>query len=203
MFRKKPPEPRLPAEWLIVGLGNPGPEYAHTRHNVGFDVIDLICQQEKAKLTTRKHRAVYGPVRVAETEVVLMKPLTYMNLSGQAISPLLRELGLKPDKLLIITDDLDLPTGKIRIRAKGSHGGHNGHRSIQSTLATQDYPRIKIGIGKASDKPTVDHVLTRFNPDDQAVINDVFDTCIRAVEKIVTDGVLIAMNEFNGGSNSD
>lgn len=197
MFRRKPAVPILPPEWLIVGLGNPGPEYAGTRHNIGFSVIDALAQEHKIKLDQRKHRAVYGPGSLGSAAVVLAKPLTFMNLSGQAIAPLLRQYGLKPDRLLVIADDLDLPLGKIRLRASGGAGGHNGHKSIIQALGTQDYPRLKIGIGRSGNGETIDHVLSKFHPDERAAVEDAVERVKDAVVSILQDGLDSAMGKFN------
>lgn len=196
MFRRKPAEPSLPPEWLIVGLGNPGPEYQRTRHNVGFDLIDKLAEGARAKLPTRRHRAVYGPATVADRPVVLAKPLTFMNLSGQAVKPLLGELSLKPDRLIVIADDLDLPLGKIRLRAQGSAGGHNGHKSLIQSLGTQDYIRLKIGIGKGEE--TVDHVLSRFTPEERVDIDRALKIAADAIACVISEGVERAMGQFNG-----
>lgn len=198
MFRKKPSQPSLPPEWLIVGLGNPGPEYAYTRHNVGFEVIDELARESGVKLNTRQHRAVYGPAMLGSTPVLLAKPMTFMNLSGQAIGPILRSAGLKPDRLLVITDDLDLPPGKVRLREKGSAGGHNGHRSIIQTLGTQEYARLKIGVGKVDREDTVGHVLSKFTPSERTLINEAIERSVMAVQLLLTEGITIAMTRVNG-----
>ena len=197
MFRRKPKEPTLPPEWLIVGLGNPGPEYAGTRHNIGFDVVEALAGAHKIKLAVRKHRAVYGEGSVAGTSVVLAKPMTFMNLSGQAVAALGKSYGLKPDRVVIVADDLDLPLGKLRVRAEGGAGGHNGHKSVIQSLGTQSYPRLRIGIGK--DGQTIDHVLSKFHPDERKDVADAVQRAVKAIETLVEFGVERAMGEFNGG----
>ena len=196
MFRRKPAAPTLPPEWLIVGLGNPGAEYAHTRHNVGFDLIDRLATAQRVRLGIRKHRAVYGVGEVHGIPVVLAKPMTFMNVSGQAVSPLLREFGLKPDRLLVITDDLDLEVGRVRMRPHGGHGGHNGHRSIIQSLGTDQYARVKVGIGKGGDT-TVDHVLSRFSPIERERIDEALARVERTIEVLGTHGLERALTEAN------
>lgn len=179
MFWKKPKTDVAP-EWFVVGLGNPGGEYSGTRHNVGFQVIELLAERHRIKLDKSKHRARIGLGRVGETSACLVKPLTYMNLSGQAVGPLARDYGLTPDHILVVADDLDLPVGKLRLRLDGSAGGHNGHKSLIQYLKTQSYPRIKIGIGKAGPGETIDHVLSTFTPAEK----DLIQPAIRAAADI-------------------
>lgn len=197
MFRRKPKEPELPPEWLIVGLGNPGAEYRGTRHNVGFDFIDRLADVHKIKVQERKFNAVYGSGRAGEFSVALCKPMTYMNRSGQAIAPIMRHYGLKPERVLIVADDLDLPTGKLRLRPEGSPGGHNGHKSVAQSLGTQNYPRLKIGISKPGEnRETIDHVLSRFDPEERKDIDDAIAYAIRYLDEVLTD-VEAAMNVIN------
>ena len=197
MFRKKPPAPTLPPEWLIVGLGNPGPEYKGTRHNIGFELIDRLAERHRIKLDRSKHQARLGTGKVFETSVVMVKPLTYMNLSGRAVAPLMREYGLKPDHVLVLADDTDLPPGRIRLRAEGSAGGHNGHKSLIQTLGTQEYPRLKIGIGRTSKDETIDHVLGPFHPDERGDIDRALKRCEEAIEALFLRGIEAAMNVAN------
>lgn len=197
MFKRKLKEPLPPPEWLVVGLGNPGPEYAGTRHNVGFEVVELLANEHKIKLDQRKHRAVYGLGMVGAVSVVLVKPMTFMNLSGQAVVQICKHYGIKPAKVMIIADDLDLPVGKIRIRGEGSPGGHNGHKSVSQSLQTTEYPRLKIGIGKGGE--TIDHVLSRFKPEERVDVNKAVEQSARAVETVLDSGLIAAMNQFNGG----
>ncbi|MCW5939652.1 MAG: aminoacyl-tRNA hydrolase [Fimbriimonadaceae bacterium] len=193
---KKNRDPVLPPEALIVGLGNPGPQYAGTRHNVGFAVIERLAKVHGVKLDKNQHRSNFGVGLVHGRPVVLCKPLTFMNLSGQAVAALSKSYGIKPDRILVVADDLDLPTGRVRVRAKGSSGGHNGHKSIIASLGTQDYPRIKIGIGKTDD-PTVEHVLSRFNSDESIEIDRAIERSATACEIWLEFGVDQTMNEVN------
>lgn len=134
-------------------------------------MIERLAEKNRIKLDRGKGRAMVGRGRIAECEVLLVKPLTFMNLSGQAVGPLAKSLGVPPARVLVIADDLDLPTGKLRLREKGGAGGHNGHKSLISSLGTQEYPRLRVGISKG-DGATVDHVLSTFNPDERALIDD-------------------------------
>ncbi|MBL8047621.1 MAG: aminoacyl-tRNA hydrolase [Chthonomonas sp.] len=196
MFRRKPSAPTLPPEWIFVGLGNPGPQYAHTRHNVGFDLIDHLAEAAKHTLKTRKHSAVYEVVPVAGVPCLLVKPMTFMNLSGQAVSPILKEFRLGLDRLVVITDELDLPVGDAKFSPKGSAGGHNGHKSLIATLGSTEYARIKIGIGKGEDE-TIDHVLGRFRPEDRVDVNKVIARVAECLETVALHGIDRGIAELN------
>ncbi len=195
MFFKRRPAAGVTPQWLIVGLGNPGGEYAGTRHNVGFETIDRLAAAHRVRLDRSKHRARYGIGLFDETPVALVKPLTYMNLSGQAVAPLMREWALTPDRVVVVADDLDLKTGVVKVRRGGSAGGHNGHKSLIQHLRTQDYPRVKIGIGKAGE--TIDHVLSRFGPEERGIIDDAVAKAARAVELVVWESLERAMMATN------
>ena len=184
-FLRKKSQIQTPPEWMIVGLGNPGPEYRGTRHNVGFAVIDMLAESHRIKLDRGKHRARFGLGLVGEVPVVLVKPLTYMNLSGQAVAPLAREYSIKPDRILVIADDLDLALGRTRLRAEGSSGGHNGHKSLIQSLGTQEYPRLKIGIGSVNRSETIDHVLGAFTGDERETASDALKRTTKGVELII------------------
>lgn len=184
MFWKKP-APGLRPRWLIVGLGNPGGEYRGTRHNVGFDLIDLLAEQHKIKVNRAKHRALTGLGSINDVPVLLVKPLTFMNLSGQAVAPLARENEILPERVLVVADDLDLPTGKLRLRDNGSPGGHNGHKSLVQYLKTQTYPRLKIGIGRG--ETNIDHVLGGFPPDERVTVDKAIKAAARACEAVIQD----------------
>lgn len=198
MFRKKTPASTLPPEWLVVGLGNPGPEYRGTRHNVGFELIDRLAERHRIKLDRSKHQARYGVGTLFDAAVVLVKPLTFMNLSGRAVAPLLRDYGLGPDHVLVVADDTDLPPGRVRLRGEGSAGGHNGHKSLIQSLGTQTYPRLKIGIGRTPKDATIDHVLGPFHPDERPEIDAALQRCERAIEVLFHRGLEAAMQEANG-----
>lgn len=197
MFWKKP-KPNQQPEWLIVGLGNPGGEYAGTRHNVGFQVVELLAERHRIKLDKSRHKARIGVGTIGETAACVVKPLTFMNLSGQAVAPLARDYGIKPDHVLVIADDLDLPVGRLRFREGGSAGGHNGHKSLIQYLQTQDYPRIKIGIGKAGRGETIDHVLSSFGQHERPIIGTAIKSAADAVEALLSLGSQAALKSIEG-----
>lgn|ERR1019366_3190958 len=197
MFWKKPKQDVKP-EWIIVGLGNPGGEYSGTRHNVGWEVIELLAKRFRAKMDRSKHRARYGLALIDEVPVLLVKPLTYMNLSGQAVAPIMRENGLTPDHVLVLADDKDLTLGKIRLKMKGSSGGHNGHKSLIHSLRTDEYPRLKIGIGKGEDA-AIDHVLGPFKPTERAVLDGKLALCAEAAVALIIGGESAALQVLESG----
>lgn len=199
MFRRKPKEPQPSVDWMIVGLGNPGPQYAATRHNVGFQVVDTLALHHRIRFERGRNKALVGQGRIHGAWVVLVKPLTYMNLSGQSVAPLARSLGVRPDRILVISDDLDLAVGRVRLKPKGSPGGHNGHKSIAASLQTTEYPRLKIGIGRPSDE-TIDHVLEPFTKDEQILIRIAIDRCVEGCEKLVDVGLERAQSFVNESS---
>ena len=184
---------------MIVGLGNPGAEYRGTRHNVGFAVIDLLAERHRIKLDRGRNRALVGVGEIDRHAVVLVKPTTYMNLSGQAVAPLAKHYNVKPSHILVVADDLDLPIGKLRLRAKGSSGGHNGHKSVSGSLQTTEYPRIKIGIGKAEGE-TIDHVLSTFDRDERECADQALRTSVEIAETVVRndwEGALKIVEQYN------
>lgn len=183
---------------LVVGLGNPGKKYERTRHNVGFEVIDKCQERLKIELNQSKFKGAFGFTRVGSEKVFLLKPLTYMNLSGEAIAPLMNYFKIDKEDLLVVYDDLDLPPGKIRLRQKGSHGGHNGIRSIIQQLGTDQFNRIRIGIGRPDPGIAVpDYVLGSFAPNDRLNIDESVDRASKAVEAWVEKDFLKVMNDFN------
>lgn len=196
MFRRKP-QPPVNVEWVIAGLGNPGPEYARTRHNVGFDLIDALAEKHKIKIDKAKHKARFGLGTIEGVGVALVKPMTFMNLSGQAIAPILREFAVKPDHLLVIADELDFPVGKVRMKPKGGTAGHNGHKSIKASLGTEEYPRIRIGIHSENRNDTVDFVLAKFHPEERVDIDQVIGQSIRGIETLLSEGLERALNIIN------
>jgi peptidyl-tRNA hydrolase, PTH1 family len=190
---------------LIVGLGNPGRDYVNNRHNVGFKCVDLFAHENGISLTHRRARSKLGTGKVAGTKIVLAKPQTFMNLSGEAVSALARRYKISSQDILVIYDDLDLPLGKIRIREKGSSGGHNGLKSIIAHLATQDFPRIRVGIvppesSDTTSTPKVDaieHVLSDFTDAEKTVMREVYVKVAAAIECILAEGIAAAMNKYN------
>ena len=196
MFRKKPIVTGPPT-WLIVGLGNPGAEYRGTRHNVGFEAIELLSDRHRIKVDRSKNQARYGIGQIGEITVALIRPLTYMNLSGRAVAPFAKEFSIPAERILVVTDDLDLVLGRVRLKPKGSAGGHNGHKSIIASLGTTEYPRLKIGIGSVDRANTVEHVLGNFNPVERKMINEAIALAADGVEIAVQDGIDRALNRVN------
>jgi PTH1 family peptidyl-tRNA hydrolase len=197
MFRRKPPSPTTTPEWIVVGLGNPGPEFRGTRHNLGFEVIDTLAQAFRIKLDRSKHHARYGVGELGGRVVVLVKPMTFVNLSGSAVAPFMRSYGIKPDHVLVIADDLDMDLGRVRLKPKGSAGGHNGHKSIIAALGTTDYPRLKIGIGSVDRSETIGHVLGGFNRQERDVIDLALRRAFDGVVRVVEQGLEAGMNLVN------
>ncbi len=182
--------------WSIIGLGNPGDEYASTRHNVGFDAIDLLSCHWKIPLDSKGSNFIFGSGNFKEHPVLLVKPMTYMNRSGQAFKRLQREPEVACERSLVILDDFNLPLGTVRIRLKGSHGGHNGLTSILEAADGQDVPRIRIGIGNV-ERDWEDFVLSPFTKKERTIADDAMDRTVVAVETILTEGFDKAMNLFN------
>lgn len=185
--------------FIIAGLGNPTKEYEGTRHNVGFDVIDRLSEKYNIAVDTKKHRALIGRGMIAGQKVILAKPQTYMNLSGESIRSLLDYYKVDEEhELLVIYDDVSLGVGQLRIRAKGSAGGHNGIKNIIAHLGGQVFPRIKIGVGEKPPKyDLADYVLGHFSKAEKVLMDEGYDNAVRAVEMIVSGDIEGAMNEYN------
>lgn len=185
--------------FIIAGLGNPTKEYEGTRHNVGFDVIDRLSEKYNIAVDTKKHRALIGKGMIAGQKVILAKPQTYMNLSGESIRSLLDYYKVDEEhELLVIYDDVSLGVGQLRIRAKGSAGGHNGIKNIMAHLGGQVFPRIKIGVGEKPPKyDLADYVLGHFSKAEKVLMDEGYDNAVRAVEMIVSGDIEGAMNEYN------
>ncbi|MDX8363137.1 aminoacyl-tRNA hydrolase [Cytobacillus sp. IB215316] len=183
---------------LIVGLGNPGREYALTKHNVGFMVIDQLSTRFNIDIDKSKFSGLYGTGMYNGEKVILCKPLTYMNLSGECIGPLMDYFDIPIEDLLIIYDDLDLPTGKIRLRTKGSAGGHNGIKSTVNHLGTQEFKRVRIGIGRPTNGMAIpNYVLTKFVDDEIEKINDAIKVSTDVCEDWISSPFLQVMNKYN------
>ena len=187
-------------EWLVVGLGNPGEKYENTRHNVGFLTVDQLADRANVPVQKLKHRALTNTAEVGGVRVLLMKPVTYMNLSGEAVGEAARFYKIPPDHVLVISDDVSLPIGKLRVRRGGSAGGHNGLKSIIQHLGTDQFPRVKIGVG---EKPhpgydMADWVLSKFTGEDLKTITEAVKRAADAAACVVKDGPDKAMNRFNG-----
>lgn len=192
---------------LVVGLGNPGIEYQFTPHNAGFLAVDRIADDHGAAVANRRCRAVTAKVEIAGREVVLAKPETFMNLSGLSVAALVEEFQVDPRRdLLVLYDELDLPLGAIRVRERGSPAGHNGARSISGALRSDDWARIRIGVGPDEDAGSAfrrgkDYLLTPLRKADLAILDEVLDRVAKAVEAVVARGIGAAMNEFNRRDN--
>jgi len=183
---------------LIAGLGNPGPRYAGTRHNVGFEAIDLLARRHGAQWEAAPRGIEALVARWRAEDTVLVKPLTFMNLSGTAIVGLLQFYKIELPDLLVVVDEVQLETGRIRIRPSGSAGGHNGLKSIIGSLGTDAFPRLRIGVGRGDNRRDLaDHVLARFEPDERPVVDDAVVRAADAAEAFVVEGLGPAMNRFN------
>ncbi len=184
--------------YIIIGLGNPTREYRATRHNIGFDVITRISDDYHIPLDFKKHKAICGRGFIEGEKVVIAQPQTYMNLSGESVRELVDFYKVTPQDIIVIYDDVSLEVGQLRLREKGSAGGHNGIKSIISHLGTQEFPRIKVGVG---DKPAgwdlADYVLSRFKAEEEPVIRDTLKRSSEAVKSIIKDGMESAMNIYN------
>ena len=184
-------------KYLIVGLGNIGDEYVRTRHNVGFRAVDAFAQKQGAEWADKRYGAI-ARTRVKNTELILLKPSTYMNLSGQAVRYWAQQEKIPVEHLLVIVDDLSLPVGKIRMRGSGSDGGHNGLKNIASCMMTQNYPRIKFGIGNEFPKGTqVDFVLGQFSDEDNRIIDEKLDYVGEMIKSFCLQGLDRTMNQYN------
>jgi peptidyl-tRNA hydrolase, PTH1 family len=187
------------APFLIVGLGNPGPRYASTRHNVGFLVVDELARRHGLRLSGRQANAHYARGDIAGTKVILAQPQTYMNNSGQAVRALASYYKVPPERVLIIYDEVALPTGTIRVREKGTSAGHNGVKSVIQHMGTEAVPRIRVGVDRPNDPRhgQIDWVLGRFSREEQPVIEDAIGRAADAVEYILSNGYERAMNVYN------
>ena len=186
-------------QWLLVCLGNPGKEYANTRHNMGFLTVDLLAEQLNVKLNKVKFKSAYNIVRFGGQKCLVMKPQTYMNLSGEAVREAAQFYKIPADHVLVIYDDVSLPVGKLRVRPTGSAGGHNGIKNIIAHLGTQEFPRIKIGTGAPSGggAEMIDWVIGVPSQAERKILVESFETAIKAAEDIIENGCQKAMNDYN------
>lgn len=189
-----------PVEWIVVGLGNPGPKYDWTRHNVGFLVIDELADRANIPVQRVKYKALTNTTKLGGKSVLLMKPVTYMNLSGEAVGQAARFYKVPPERVLVISDDVSLPQGKLRIRRSGSAGGHNGLKNIIAHLGTDQFPRVKVGVG---NKPRPDSdmaawVLGKFTGPDKEAMEAAVEKAADAVTCLIEQGADKAMAQFNG-----
>ncbi|HAA37864.1 MAG TPA: aminoacyl-tRNA hydrolase [Firmicutes bacterium] len=183
--------------FIILGLGNPGPQYTLTRHNVGFRVLDRLSTVTKIPLYKVGYHAFWGKGTIDGRTVILAKPMTYMNNSGLAAAALARQFKVTAENILVIHDDLDLPFGMLRMRAKGSSGGHNGLKSLIFHLQTESFPRLKIGIGRPQQQTVIDYVLEPFPAAEEEELSAILHKAAAAVQLFVREGIEAAMNTFN------
>jgi PTH1 family peptidyl-tRNA hydrolase len=197
VFRRSP-RTGAAADLLVVGLGNPGEEYDKTRHNVGAEVVEILARRHGGKLRRQKERSLTDEVNVAGKRMALAVPLTYMNLSGEAVAPLVRRYGVEPAQLVVVQDEMDFELGRLQVKNGGGLAGHNGLKSIVAHLHTQDFVRVRIGIGKPpGSRQGADHVLRRFSKAERKEMDVVLEEAADAVELILAEGVEVAMNRVN------
>ncbi|HEV7865889.1 MAG TPA: aminoacyl-tRNA hydrolase [Acidimicrobiia bacterium] len=197
MFRRSP-RTGASADLLVVGLGNPGEEYDKTRHNVGAEVVEILARRHGGKLRRQKERSLTDEVNVAGRRMALAVPMTYMNLSGEAVAPLVRRYGVEPSQLVVVQDEMDFELGRLQVKNGGGLAGHNGLKSIVAHLHTQDFVRVRIGIGKPpGSRQGADHVLRRFSKAERKEIDVSLEEAADAVELILAEGVEVAMNRVN------
>ena len=198
MLRRAGERRGTPADFVVVGLGNPGTEYARTRHNVGAEVVELLARRHRASLRKGKERALVDQVGIEGKRVALAVPLTYMNDSGDAVRLLARRYGVEPERIIVVQDELDLPTAVLKLKAGGGLAGHNGLRSIKAHVHSDAFLRVRIGVGKPVSKDKgAGHVLNKFSKAERVEIEVTVERAADAVEAIVRDGIETAMNQFN------
>ena len=188
------------AGWLIVGLGNPGVAYENTRHNIGFQVLDQLGERQKKPIQRLKFKALTNLFTISGEKVLVMKPVTYMNLSGEAVRPAADFYKIPPERILVVSDDTALPAGRLRIRKGGSAGGHNGLKSIIQHLGSDQFPRLRVGVGEKPhpDYDMADWVLGKFTGEDKKKMDQAVDRAAEAIECILKDGLDRGMSRFNG-----
>lgn len=202
LWEKLMGKPALHPARLVIGLGNPGESYAATRHNVGFWTVDLLAKRHGIELKTRRHHSKLGTGVIQGVPVLLAKPQTYMNLSGEAARALLHAYHLKPEQMLVVFDDIWLEPGVVRVRAKGSAGGHNGMKSIISALGTEAFPRVRIGIGQPPETMDLaDYVLSPPTPEERVLLLNVVERAADACEAWLTEPIEQVMSRFNRADN--
>lgn len=184
--------------YLIVGLGNPEEEYSKTRHNMGFNTINKISQQYNIEVKQNKFQALYGSGMIEKEKVILLKPQTYMNLSGESVKEVAEFYNLKPEEIIVIYDDIDIEKGHIKIRKKGGAGSHNGMKSVVEELQSTDFARIRVGIGQPEFKSDmINYVIGKVPQEEQEILQQGVEKAAKAVEEILKNGIDIAMNKFN------
>lgn len=185
--------------WLVVGLGNPGTQYTLTRHNIGFLAVDYLCEGSKAKSWNSEHKALTCKIKLGEQALLLAKPQTFMNLSGESVQSLMQFYKIPLDHLIVLHDDIDQAFGAMRLHKNRGHGGHNGIRSISQLLGTADYLRVKLGVGRPvhPEMQVVDYVLQKFSADEQQALPDYLNKAGDAVESLIVDGLQKAATLYN------
>lgn len=184
--------------YLIVGLGNPENEYAHTRHNMGFDTINQIAKNNNIQITKNKFKGLCESTIIQNQKVILLKPQTYMNLSGESVKEVAEFYNLKPEEIIVIYDDIDIEKGHIKIRKKGGAGSHNGMKSVVEELQSTDFARIRVGIGQPEFKSDmINYVIGKVSQKEQEILQQGVEKAAKAVEEILKNGIDIAMNKFN------
>lgn len=186
------------ADWLVAGLGNPGPEYARTRHNVGFQVVERLAAEAGASFAAGRFQGAAAAADLSGIPILLLKPHTFMNLSGPSVAAWLEAVGLSPERLVVVHDDLDLPLGRLRVTGSAGPGGHRGVLSIQETLGTQEFPRVRVGIGRPREgEDAADRVLEEFTPEELPAVADMVDRAAGAVRTLICHGLAAAMDRYN------
>ena len=188
--------------FLVVGLGNPGPSYAANRHNAGFQCLARYAERHGLRFSFYRFRASLAEGKGLGRHVLLARPLTYMNESGQAVQPLVRHYEVAPANLLVVHDDLDLPLGKVRLRARGSSGGHRGLESILGHLRTTAVPRLRLGIGRPAVGDPVDYVLSDWRPDEWPVMETAYERAVEVIDCYLSEGIVAAMNRYNANGDA-
>lgn len=183
--------------YLVVGLGNPENDYANTRHNMGFNVINKLAEKYEVNVNRNKFKALYGIGTVNGEKIMFLKPQTFMNLSGESVVEVVNYYKISLDKVLLIYDDMDIEPGKIRIRKSGSPGSHNGIKSVTHCLNSQNFPRVRVGIGKPADNNFMEYVIGAIDEEDRSILQDGVDKATNAVCAILEHGIDFAMNKFN------
>lgn len=184
--------------YVIVGLGNPGKKYDITRHNIGFEIVNEFARQNDIKLNKTKFKAVIGEGRIGSEKVIVAKPQTFMNLSGESVMRILDFYDLPLENLIVVYDDIDVDTGKLRIRKKGSGGSHNGMRNIIYLLKKDTFPRVRVGVGRPGpNQALADYVLGRFSKDEQEILIPIVKDAVSAIETIIKEDADLAMNRYN------
>jgi PTH1 family peptidyl-tRNA hydrolase len=188
----------MPLEFVIAGLGNPGPRYTKTRHNLGFRVVEAIASARRGRWSEPARKCRRASVRLGGSHGLLVEPLTYMNLSGDALAPIVIEEALPSSRLLVVCDDIALPLGQIRLRASGSDGGHNGLLSVIERLGTMDFPRLRMGVGPVPPRvDAAEFVLAEFFPEEEEAVNAMISDAVACAEAWLIDGIGKAMSKFN------